>query len=497
MERQPEYKAMPTPKEEGSGQKKEAFKPAAVSKDGSKNRPITKIDREDKPAAEKQKAEKGGFLNKDEKEESKSTGATLTKDKKEPEKKKKERQVSTFGLGEERDFFIENLSMLLSSGMSLISALDTVKDETRNKTMQKIITGIKEDTDAGYPLWKAIERSKLLPNSAVSLIRIGEQTGKLPDNLKVVATQRQKERTFKSKVKSAAMYPVLVFSLTLIIGLGISWFILPKLASLFTNMKLKLPLVTKILILVGKLLQRYGFILVPSIIIGLALLFYFLFLNSKTKFIGQAILFRLPGTKRLILESELARMGYLLNTLLQADVQIVEAIKSVAESTSYRNYKRLYLYLADQVEEGVPINTAFLNFKGSRRLIPISVQQMIVAAEKSGNLSPTFKKISEIYEEKADITTKNLEIIVEPILMVIIWIGVMMVALAVILPIYGMVGSMNKATEQANQAPTNIQNVPAKPAASLKPPSAKPSGSQPPKPAASAAPQSAAPTPGN
>ena len=345
-----------------------------------------------------------------------------------------------FGLGRDRDYFVENLSMLISGGMPITGVLDSIASEMRSRRMKNVIASIKLDIESGSPLWRSLEDSTLFPSHAISLIRLGEESGKLTQNLKVVAIEQEKERVFKSKLRSAMMYPAFVLSLTVVIGVGIAWFILPKLATVFGQLKITLPLITKILIGTGTFLSDYGGYVVPATIVAVIVMFFFIFSFSKTKFIGQFILFSTPGIKGLIKEVEVARFGYLLGTLLEAGLPITAALDSLASATEVSRYKKLYLHLSSSVGDGNSIQKSLASFTHAGRLIPSPIQHLIVAGEQSGTLSQSLLKIGQTFEAKADTTTKNLTIILEPILLVIVWLGVVAVALAVILPIYSLIG---------------------------------------------------------
>jgi type IV pilus assembly protein PilC len=347
---------------------------------------------------------------------------------------------SGIGLGKERDYVIENLSMLISCGMPISSALDSIVTETRSGRLKALLAEVKADIDSGSPLWRALDATPLFPEHAVSLVRLGEESGKLAENLRVVAMEREKNRVFKSKLRSAVMYPVFVLGVTVVIGVGIAWFILPKLATVFSQMNIELPLITKILIAAGTYLSKYGFVIVPVCICITAAISYVVFVLPRTKFIGQRILFMLPGIHGLIKEVEIARFGYLLGTLLQAGLPITQALDSLARATTIAQYQALFSHLRDSVDSGDSIQRSFSSFVGSTRLVPSPIQQLIFAGEQSGTLAQTLKKVGETYEAKADTTTKNLTVILEPVLLVIVWLGVVAVAMAVILPIYSLIG---------------------------------------------------------
>lgn len=356
-----------------------------------------------------------------------------------------EKRISTFGLSKDRDHFIENLSMLVLSGMAITGAIASIAKETKSPRMKAILEQMLGEIEAGSPVWKAFDKTKLFKGYTISLVRLGEESGKFAENLKVIALEEEKERGFKSKVKSALMYPVFVLGLTGFIGIGISWFILPKLAKIFADLKLALPFITKVLIGFGVFLSKYGLIVVPLGILVIGFIFWLFFSYEKTRFIGEAITFSIPGIKGLMMEVEVARFGYLLGTLLEAGLPITKAIDSLANASEVLRYKKFYFYLRDSVDMGNSIQKSFALYKDIDKLIPQPIQQLVISGEQSGNLNKTLIKVGQVLEEKSDTTTKNLTIIMEPILLVIVWAGVVTVAFAVILPIYSLVGGLNTA----------------------------------------------------
>jgi len=350
---------------------------------------------------------------------------------------------------------------MLAAGMDIYYALEAIKKEIRSKVLKQAIAAMEEDINSGSPLWRAFENTQMLPDHVVALVRIGEETGRLPENLKVIVIQQEKDRLFKSKIRSAMIYPILVLALTLTIGIGIGWFILPRLAQVFSELRLELPLITKVLIGTGNFLGQYGAAVVPLSLAAIFSVIYFVFIFSRTKFIGESLLFAIPVIKKLIREVELARLGFILGTLLGAGMPVVAALDSLYKASGPRAYKRLYEHLRDSVEEGNSLQKSFALYpKEINRLVPVTVQQLLVAGEKSAQLPQTLLKIGETFENKTETTTKNLTVILEPILLVIVWLGVVSVALAVILPIYSLIGGLNPSTSSGSP-PAAEAEVPA------------------------------------
>ncbi len=353
--------------------------------------------------------------------------------------------LANFGLGQEKEYFIEQLSMLLGAGMPVATALSAIGKEMTSGRLKKIIAKIGIDIESGSAISASLEKAGIFPSSTISLIKIGEESGRLSENLKVVALQEQKDREFRGKITSAMMYPVFVFGLTIAVGIGIAWFILPQLAGVFASLHAKLPLITVWLIAAGKFLGQYGVYVIPAFIIAGLILIFFVFVFRRTNFLGQAILFHIPAISGLLREVELARFGSLLGNLLEAGLPVLDSLESLAESTALYRYKKLYLHIYEKVKEGNSFQKSFELFKNTNRLIPVPVQQLVVTSEQSGNLANALVKIGQMYEKRTEDTAKNISVLLEPILLVIVWLGVVAVALAVILPLYSLIGNLNSA----------------------------------------------------
>ena len=221
-------------------------------------------------------------------------------------------KLSLVGLGKERNFFLENFANLLLSGMPIADAISFVGEEIKNKTLRKIIEQMSMHIQAGFSLSETMELSELFSPHVISLITIGQSSGRLQENIKIVVDEQKKSQEMHSKSRSALMYPSFVFILVLIVGTGIAWFILPKLATVFNGLNMKIPPITKALIDFGLFLQQYGLLVVPLFFASLTGFFYLIFFYEKTKFIGESFLFHCPGLKRLMKEAELAKLGFLL-----------------------------------------------------------------------------------------------------------------------------------------------------------------------------------------
>jgi type IV pilus assembly protein PilC len=355
----------------------------------------------------------------------------------------KKRPPRVFGMKEDKEYFIENLSLLLSSGIDIISALKSIAAEVKSKNMRRILNDVIVDVESGSELWESLQQRGLFSGYTVSLIRIGEQSGRLVENLRVIADQQQKDTDFRAKIRSALAYPAIVFSLTIILGTVVTWFILPRLAGVFTGLDVDLPFVSKVLIQFGNFLRENGIWVIPLFFSAIIAFVIIAFVIPQTKVIGQTIILNTPGMKRLFKEVEVARSTFILGMLLGAGLSIIDALNSLIVATNFQVYKQFYRYLKTNVEEGKSFQTSFSTYKGAKKLMPGPVQQIIIAGERSGHLAETLTKIGQVYQSKAENSAKNLTTLLEPVLLVIVWAGVFMIALSVILPIYSLIGGLS------------------------------------------------------
>lgn len=344
----------------------------------------------------------------------------------------------------DREYFTANLALLLKASVPVGETFQALKETSKSPQFHKALDQMRSDVDEGMSLWKVLERSGIVGSQTLAMVRLGEQSGNLSENLLLAAKQEEKQNAFRAKVRSALIYPVFVISLTLIVGIGVAWFLLPRLAVTFSQLNVKLPFISLIFIDFGIFLQKDGLWAVPMIACGAILVLYVLFAAPRTKFVGQTLLFHVPGISKLMHEIEIARYGYLLGTLLSTGLGVTEALQLLGEATTAVRYQRLYAHLRESFENGYSFKASFASYKGLSSLLPPAVQQMIIAGERSGELSQTLMNIASIYDEKADVSTQNLEAILEPILLVIVWLGVLGVAVAVILPIYSLVGGLSR-----------------------------------------------------
>jgi type II secretory pathway component PulF len=345
---------------------------------------------------------------------------------------------------ETSEYVMDSLSMLIMSGVSVGEAIESISQELPNKKVQKTILAMRTRIDEGVPFAKAMDETGLFGPSVITLVDVGQSTGKLADNLRVISEQMHKNNVMNAKIKSAMLYPAFLISLLFIVGTGIGVFLLPRLLTIIQSLQVKIGLTTKLLIVMGTFFGHYGLVGAGIVIVLVTLIGISIKMSPNVKAAAEAVLYKIPGIKKLLFETEVSRFGFVLGTLLEAGLPVVTALESLTGSMSTRRYQRFTNDLRTQIEEGNSFGKVLLDPK-VKALLSGTICQIIVSAEKSGNLSSSLLKIGSNYEDKADITAHNLETLLEPIVLIIIAVGVLFVALAVFLPIYSLIGNLNGA----------------------------------------------------
>lgn len=351
--------------------------------------------------------------------------------------------VKTIGLGKEKTALIQNLATMLDAGLPLVDSLKTLQADTRSRAGRQLLKTIVDAVENGSPLWRAFEDQHCFPPDVIALVRIGEEAGNLAENMTYLAVQQEKDAALRSKVTMAMIYPTIVLVIMLIIVMGLGMFVLPNLVGVLFSLNVPLPLVTRGVIAFSNFFSTQGPIAVPAVfgtIVTLIILGKF----TRLKRGAQWVMFHIPGIGRLAKEATIARFGVILGGLLQAGVPLVDSIKSLAEVTSVVAYKSFYLRLLEHVTVGDSFGKSFTSIRGSASLLPVTVQQLVTTGERSGSLAKILLKIADIYEKKANDTAQKLPVILEPILLLFIGSLVGTIALAIIVPIYSIVGNVGQ-----------------------------------------------------
>ncbi len=360
------------------------------------------------------------------------------------EKEKEEKFPSFFSLFgkislKEKLFFTRNLKVMIESGVSLPKALKILSLQTKNKKFKKIILEIRDKIIRGESFSKALSYfPNIFPNIFISMIKVGEETGNLESSLENLSTQMERNYNLRSKVKGALIYPAIVISAMLGIGMLMLIVVVPKLAETFEELNIELPFTTRLVINAGSFLARFWFIL-PLFI--LFVLFMIKRPKKRKKGFLDKISLKLPVFSKIIKELNTAYTARTLSVLVASGVSLVSSLRITSEIVTNFYFKEVLLKVAKQVEKGEKISDSFEKFN-ENEIYPQVFVQMLRVGEETGETSKILEKLADFFEEEVTNMTKNLASIIEPVLMLMIGATIGFFAVSMIQPLYSMMEAL-------------------------------------------------------
>lgn len=334
--------------------------------------------------------------------------------------------------------FTRQMSSMLASGLTLLKALEILKEQIQNPAMQEIVTSVINDVSEGKTFSQAISRHpKVFSDIYVSIIKAGESSGLLDKVLLRLADNLEKQAKLKSTVKSALTYPAIVVILMVVVMLVMITFVIPQLTVLYTNLDVPLPLPTQIMVGIANFLTVFW----PIVLIVIFLIVYALRRWSKTvsgKLILDDLILKLPVFGKLIKETTIAEFARTFGLLVGTGTLVVQALNETAATAGNVHYKNAIIGVGQQVEKGVTVGSAMSTYP----LFPPLLVQLVKIGEQTGKMDETLQKASEYFEREVDQIVKTLTTAMEPFIMIILGIGVAFLIISVITPIYTLISSI-------------------------------------------------------
>lgn len=327
----------------------------------------------------------------------------------------------------------KNLSAMLGAGLSISRALSVIERQSSNKNLKKISTGLSEAVKKGSSFHEALAQyPNVFPEIFVAMARAGEESGSLTDSLNVVALQMERSEELIRKIRGAMIYPAIVITAVIIVGILMLMYVVPTLTSTFESLGVQVPLATRVIVALSNFMVAHSSIVLMTII-GLvvgSIAFVRSRLGGK---IVLAIALHLPVIGELVRETYTARASRTLSSLLSAGVPVLDSLSITREVVHAEVFANVIGEAEAHVKKGELLSTSFSEHTN---LYPILMSDMLAVGEETGKVAEMLKQIAEFYEVDVAEKTKDLSTIIEPVLMIVIGIVVGIFAVSMIAPIY-------------------------------------------------------------
>ncbi len=330
--------------------------------------------------------------------------------------------------------FSRQLSTLISARVPIIQSLRILQEQITTKYLLEIIGDLISGVENGDSLSNAmLKHPDVFGNVYINLVRSGEVSGSLDKSLVYLADQLEKDYELKAKVKSAMTYPVFVLSALVIVGLLMFKFVLPKLTSVLEEQGGTLPPVSVALIAMTKFFGVYWW----TVILGLAgaiLAVKFYISTEAGRYQWDALKIRLPIIGDIFQKIYLARFSRNLSTLVIGGIPIIKALQIVAEIINNVIYRDIILDTVGKIQAGKSISEGL----SGHMEFPNIVTQMVKVGEQTAQLDDIMSKLANFYEKEVDNKVSTLTTLLEPMIMIILGLGVGALVAGVLLPIYNL-----------------------------------------------------------
>jgi len=335
--------------------------------------------------------------------------------------------------------FSRQLSIMFRSQVSLIEALQTLAEQTKNQNFKEKILKISQEVEGGAPFSKALALyPHIFSSFYVSIVKSGESSGNLSESLDYLAKHLEREYRLLSGVRGAMIYPIFIIVVMFIVLIAMVIFVFPHFTEILTQSQIELPLVTKIVLAFFEFLRTRGWILFGGIV-GLAVFLWRYSKSPQGRKILDKFFLGLPLIGSFFKKIYLTRFAENLSTLISGGLPIVKSLEITGDIVENSVYQKIILKTKEEVKKGRTISSVLSGYPDT--FSPLVVQ-MVLVGEKTGTLEKTLEDIATFYQQEIERGIDNLLSILEPVLIVFLGLVVGFVMMAVFIPMYQMMGGI-------------------------------------------------------
>lgn len=329
--------------------------------------------------------------------------------------------------------FTRQLSTMVTAGLPLTEALQILEVQAK-PVLKKLLSAVRRDVEGGMTLAKALEKHPSAFSTVyISLIKAGESAGVLDQVLHRLADTLEKQKEFSSKTKGALIYPAIVMLAMVIVGFVMMIFVIPKMTEMYKDFGADLPMPTMVLIAISDFMVAYWY-LILILAGGGAIAFNAYRKTPAGKLKVDEWMLKLPIFGELRAKIALVELTRTLSLLISAGISLLTAIEISFDSVGNMVFRNALVKISKDVEKGQSLS----NSVAKRVEFPVLMSQMISVGEETGKLDEVLLKLSAYFETESEHAVKGLTTAMEPLIMIVLGIGVGLLIIAIILPIYNL-----------------------------------------------------------
>lgn len=333
----------------------------------------------------------------------------------------------------------KQMAALLDAGVSVVKALQLLSEGTQKQVLKRTLDIVLQDVKSGKPISTAFGKHKnVFSDFYVNLIKSGEESGKMSQAFAYLSEYLDRNYALVVKVRNAMIYPAFVISIFFIVMILVFTMVIPKLAEILKESNVTLPLLTRVVLSISDFLVNYG-IYFGLFSIAAGLYFFITFKNSAawTNFF-DTVKIKVPAVSNVFKMLYVTRIADNIQTLLTSGVSLTKAIQITADVVGNVHYKKILEQSLLDVKAGVTFSSSLAKHKD---LIPGTLTQMLKIGEETGEIGKLMGNIAKFYQREINTTIDTLVGLIEPMMIVLLGLGVGLLLVSVLMPIYNLAGS--------------------------------------------------------
>ena len=334
--------------------------------------------------------------------------------------------------------FAKNLGKMIDAGLPVTRAL-SIMERQATGGFKEVLKGLNESLSKGNTFSDSMKNyPKVFSQLFVSMVRAGEESGNFSLALQSVGIQMEKSYQLNRKIRGALIYPTVIFTLMIVIGVLMMVYMVPTLTATFVGLGVKLPLSTRVIIATSNFLQSY-FLFVILGTVATIILFILGIRTPRGHRILDNLLLRTPVLREMVRQINSARTARTLSSLITSGVEIVLSLNVTKSVIQNSYYKEVLEEAETTIQKGDQISTIFSK---NSKLYPLFVGEMVAVGEETGKIGEMLMSVATFYEDEVDQKTKDMSSVIEPFLMIFIGLAVGLFALSMLGPMYSLADAL-------------------------------------------------------
>lgn len=333
--------------------------------------------------------------------------------------------------------FCRQFSVIISAGISIIRAIEIVKEQTENPKLKKILNSVNEEIQKGKTLSVAMREHKEMPDMLINMLEVGETSGTLDKIMRTMASYYEKEYKQQQKIKQAMTYPMVISIFALLVVTGLVVKVIPIFTGMITKSGGVIPTPTRLVVGISGFLRTKGLLLL-LIILFIVVIVKCNDKKNKNKFKNDSFKMKMPVFGKIYIKIITARFARTFGILMSSGVSLMQSIDICSQMLESKIIGDMLMSVKEEIKKGARMGDSL----SSRKIFPVMLTQMIKIGEESGNLDEVLVKTADYYDDEVDVATAKMTTLIEPAIIIVLAVVVGFIIFSIILPIFSMYNSV-------------------------------------------------------